>query len=141
MTTHSIQASGGDYSTITAFEADADTYWASASDVFHGEISDDRQYDESDIVISFTETPTSTKYLELSAAAANFPADGVYSTSKAYLTQGGSSHVIQNEEDYTHLHHLQIHQDGAGSSDEGIRTNGDQSLINYCIIKCNNLHH
>lgn len=136
MTTKSIKSTGGDYTTITSFEADADTYWAGASDVFHGEIQDNRQYDESDITIAFTTTPSATQYLELSTATANFPSDGVYSTSNAYLTQGGSSHVIRVEEAYTYLHHLQLHQDGTGNSDECIRIHDcGNVLVSYVIAK------
>lgn len=126
-----ISGGGGDYTTLQAWENDADV----SGGFWKGEIQDNASY--AAVTISGpTGTPTASNYVWLTVASGNRHA-GKFDTGKARLVNtSNGTHCITVSTDFTRIEYLQIHQDSTGSSDEGIRiTSGvNDVVISRCII-------
>ncbi|MEM9134284.1 MAG: hypothetical protein AAGE88_18190 [Actinomycetota bacterium] len=132
-----IAGGGGDYATISAWEADADLN--GGADIWKGVISDNSAYDEIVRLGVASGTGTASSYVWLTVAAANRHA-GVWDTGKARVAYDGTStSAIEVSEDHTFVEHLQIYRPSgpAGSSDETMRVlaNGSNgSLVSRCLF-------
>ena len=132
MTTVSvIAAGGGDYTTIQLAVDDADV----TSEAYIVEIQDSSSY-AAFTISGVTGTPSITNYVQVTVDSSNRHA-GVFDTGKARVVNTSSgTHCAVISTDFSFISWLQLHQDSAGSSDEGIRiTSGiNDVLIDYNII-------
>ena len=125
-----IAGSGGDYTTVAAWEAA--TNLGAGADIWKGVISDNSNYDEN-VTINVNGTSV-TSYVWLTVASGNRHV-GVAGTGHARMRGTGASHIITIDSDFCRISWLEIKQAQAGASDEGIRViTSDEILIQYCII-------
>ena len=121
-----------DYTTITAWEADAPSL---GTDIWKGVISDNSEYNEN-VTMSAAGTPSITTYLYLTVAAANRHS-GVAGTGHARIRGDTNAlDVITMSSDFTRVEWLEIKQDATATGDAGIwvDTSVEDVLIEYCII-------
>ena len=131
-----IQASGGDYTTITAWESATDNDLVTAGDSEIGRINDSGNYNES-VIISGATTDASN-YRKLTVSDGNWH-EGTYSTSKARMIGNPSGRQIAIDEDYFWIDRLIISHAGQspGNSEEAIRVEADTvgTLVTRCILR------
>jgi len=96
------------------------------------------------IVIStaFAGTASATAYIRIGVNAANRHS-GHWDTAKHYITRNPATggHIIEIDENYVHLRHLQIKTLGTGGSEECIRimSGATNFLIEKCYLESNNI--
>ncbi len=124
--------SGKDHATVAAWEAAVGNF---GTDIYKGVISTDDNFNENVTLTGGTGTPSITSYLWLTVASANRHS-GVAGTGHGRMYGTGNSHIITIDQNFTRVEWLDIKQDQAGNSDEGIRVGPTDKdvLISYCII-------
>lgn len=122
--------SGKDRATVALWESNVGNF---GTDTYKGIIQENANFDENVALNGGTGTPSITSYLWLTSDPANRHA-GIAGTGHARMSGTGGDHIIQAQADFTRIDWLEIEQDQAGSSDEGIRVTGDDVLIEYNII-------
>ena len=124
-TTNSIQTGGGgDYTTISGWEADSDV----SAGRWIGEIDDSNDHlDESIVISGSTGTPDKDNFVWLKATGSNRPL-GVYGGGSTVTDSSG--HVFTVSEQFVVLEDIEIIQSGTGTSDECVRvTSGAEDLL------------
>ena len=135
--TRTVGAAGKDHTTISSAVS-----WFQSNHDFDTDgigtisIEDNSEYNENVSISGIAGTVSATAYLKITVAEANRHS-GVAGTGHARVRgSSNGSHVFTVSQDYTVIEHLEIQQDSAGGSDEGVRITGniDDVLISKCII-------
>lgn len=122
--------SGLDYATITLWEADSDV----SSGFWKGEIQDASEFNETVSITGSIGTESAVNYVWLTVRDAE--RHGGVAGGGARMRGSAGGHVIEIDESYVRIEHLEIQQDSSGSSDEGIRirSNVTDVVVSRCII-------
>ena len=126
--------SGKTRATVTLWEANVGAY---GTDIYQGTIQTDDEFNEDVVLSGSTGTPSITSYLWLRTDPANRHA-GVAGTGHGRMRSSGTAHTIEisNNADFCRVEGLEIQQDSATASAEGIRLDATTNdiLIQDCII-------
>ncbi len=122
--------SGQDRATVALWESNVGVF---GTDIYKGIISTNDNFDENVTLAGSTGTPSITSYLWLTVASANRHS-GVAGTGHGRMRATGTTHILTMNAAFTRVDWLELKVDQAGSSDEGIRIDQDECLVEYCII-------
>jgi len=123
--------SGGDYATVTLWEASATV----STGFWKGEIEDNAEFNENVTIAGITGTPTIANRVWLTAQSA-VRHDGTSGSGARMRGSSNGNHVITISEDFTQIENIEIQQDSTGTSDEAIRITSaiNDVLISRCIL-------
>ncbi len=123
--------SGGDYATVTLWEASATV----STGFWKGEIQDSAEFNENVTIAGITGTPTIANRVWLTSQS-GVRHDGTAGSGARVRGSNNGSHVFTVSEDFTQIENIEIQQDSTGGSDEAIRitTGINDVLISRCIL-------
>jgi hypothetical protein len=125
-----IKSSGGDYTTLSAWESDKQ---GTLTDIEVAECYDFGTSGLSDTLVVDGSTTAADKYFKITAASGQ-EATAVWSTGKFYLKSSSATYAVQLNDPYSIVEKIQIHHNVTSSATAAFYV-PKEATIRYCFVR------